>query len=122
MLYFEAHRALEDVQAMKSVFFCTELKDLLCYYEPLLHTALEQKQKFKAMVMTRERSKSLLLKMGRALSGNMARKVASEGFDFSQLQNLRERFTEKETFMQFLRAKGLSRVCCQKLAGFFFRA
>ena len=73
------------------------------------------------MVQTRDKSKSLLLKMGRTLSGNMARKVASEGFDFGKLQILSERLKEKEAFVQYLKTKGLSRVCCQKLAGFFFR-
>ena len=107
---------------MKNLFCHTELKDLLCHYEPLLHTALEEKRKFKSMVQTREKSTSLLLKMGRTLSANMARKVASEGFDFGQLRNLSERLERKEPFMQYLRAKGLSRVCCQKLADFLFRS
>ena len=103
VLYFEAHRALADVQAMRNVLFCTEFKDVVCYYEPLLRTALEQKRKYKAMVQTRERSKSLLLKLGTTLSGNMARKVASEGFTFADLRNLRGRFQEKDQFVQSLR-------------------
>ena len=125
MLYFEAHsiyRALADVQAVRNVLSCTELKDVVCYYEPLLRTALEQKRKYKAMVQTRERSKSLLLKLGSTLSGNMAHKVASEGFTFAELQNLRGGFQEKEQFAQFLRAKGFSLLCCRKLhvAGYFY--
>lgn len=120
LLYFKAHRALADVQAMRNVLFCTELKDVVSCYEPLLRTALEQKRKYKAMVQTRERSKSLLLKLGTTLSGNMARKVASEGFTFADLQNLRGRFQEKEQFVQSLRAKGLSLLCCRKLAGYFY--
>jgi len=120
LLYFEAHRALADVQAMRNVLFCTELKDVVCFYEPLLRTALEQKRKYKAMVQTRGRSKSLLLKLGTTLSANMARKVASEGFTFADLQNLQGRFQEKEQFLQSLRAKSLSLLCCRKLAGYFY--
>ena len=97
-----------------------ELKDVVCYYEPLLRTALAQKRKYKAMIQTRERSKSLLLKFGTTLSGNMARKVATEGFIFADLQNLRGRFQEMEQFVQSPRAKGLSLLCCRKLAGYFY--
>ena len=120
MLYFEAHRALADVQAMRDVLFCTDLKRIIPFYEPLLRTAQEQKKKFKAMVQTREKSKTLLLKLGSIESGGMARKVVSQGFLFGDLQNLRIRFQEQEQFVHFLRAKGLSLVCCRKLAGYFY--
>ena len=111
MLYFEAHRALADVQAMRDVLFCTDLKHIIPFYKPLLRTAEEQKKKFKAVVQTREKSKTLL-KLGSTVSGGMARKVASQGFSFGDLQNLRIRFQEQEQFVHFLRAKGLSLVCC----------
>ena len=72
------------------------------------------------MVQTREKSKTLLLKLGSTESGGMARKVASQGFLIGDLQNLRIRFQEQEQFVHFLRAKGLSLVCCWKLAGYFY--
>ena len=119
LLYFEAHRALADVQAMRDVFFCTELKYIIPFYKPLLRTAQEQKNKFKAMIQTREKSKTLL-KFCSTVSQGMARKVASQGFSFGDLQNLRIRFQEEEQFVRFLRAKGLSLVCCRKLARYFY--
>ena len=105
---------------MRDVLFCTELKHIIPFYKPLLRTAQEQKKKFKAMVQTREKSKTLLLKFGSTVSGGMVRKVASQGFSFGDLQNLRIRFQEKEQFVRFLRSKGLSLVCCQKVAGYFY--
>ena len=73
------------------------------------------------MVKIREQTKTLLLKFGSAISGTMAKKIAPKGFDFNQLKNLRATFHEKETFMQFLQAKGLSLMCTQKLAAYFFQ-
>ena len=72
------------------------------------------------MVQTREKSKILLLKLGSTVSGGMSRKVASQGFSSGDLKNLSIRFQEQEQFVHFLRAKGLSLVCCQKLAGYFY--
>ena len=73
------------------------------------------------MVQTREQSKSLLFKLGNTLSGNMVRKVASEGIDFAQLQDLRSQNQDKQHFIQHLRAKGLSLICCKKLAAHFYK-
>lgn len=64
---------------------------------------------------------AVLLKFGSAISGTMAKKIATEGFDFNQLKNLRATFPGKDKFMQFLRAKGLSAICSQKLVPYFFQ-
>lgn len=121
MFYFVAHRALADVEAMRDVLFCTQLKDLHDQHEQFLRPPLEQKNKYKSMVKLRERTKMLLLKFGSAISGTMAKKIATEGFDFNQLKHLRATFNDKEKFMQFLRAKGLSAMCTQKLGAYFFQ-
>ena len=121
MFYFVAHRALADVEAMRDVFFCTQLKDLNDKHEQFLCHPLEQKNKYKSMVKIRERTKMLLLKFGSAISGTMAKKIATEGFDFNQLKNLRATFPDKEKFSQFLRSKGLSLPCSKKLAAYFFQ-
>ena len=121
MFYFVAHRALADVEAMRDVFSCTQLKDLNDKHEQFLRHPLEQKNKYKSMVKIRERTKMLLLKFGSAISGTMAKKIATEGFDFNQLKNLRATFPDKEKFSQFLRSKGLSLPCSKKLAACFFQ-
>lgn len=64
---------------------------------------------------------AVLLKFGSAISGTMAKKIAMEGFDFNQLKNLGATFPGKDKFMQFLRAKGLSAICSQKLVTYFFQ-
>ena len=121
MFYFVAHRALADVEAMRDVLFCTQLKDLNDQHEQFLRRPLEQKRKYKSMVKIRERTKMLLLKFGSAISGTMAKKIATQGFDFNQLKNLRAKFPDKDKFSQFLRSKGLSSTCSQKLAAYFFQ-
>ena len=121
LFYFAAHRALADVQAMRDVLFCTQLKDLNDQHKKFLRPPLEQKTKYKSMVKIRERAKMLLLKFGSAISGTMAKKIATEGFDFNQLRSLRATFPDKEKFIQFLRSKGLSSICSQKLVAYFFQ-
>ena len=121
MFYFVAHRTLADVEAMRDVLFCTQLKDLNDQHEQFLCRPLEQKRKYKSMVKIRERTKMLLLKFGSAISGTMAKKIATQGFDFNQLKNLRAKFPHKDKFSQFLRSKGLSSTCSQKLAAYFFQ-
>lgn len=121
MFYFVAHRALADVEAMRDVLFCTQLKDLNDQHEKYLRPPLEQKNKYKSMVKIRERTKMLLLKFGSAISGTMAKKIATEGFDFNQLKGLRATFPDKAKFIQVLRAKGLSSICSQKLVAYFFQ-
>ena len=106
---------------MRDVFFCTQLKDLNDKHEKFLRHPLEQKNKYKSMVKIRERTKMLLLKFGSAISGTMAKKIATEGFDFNQLKNLRATFPDKERFSQFLQSKGLSLPCSKKLAAYFFQ-
>ena len=69
------------------------------------------------MVKIRERTKMLLLKFGSAISGTMAKNIATEGFDFNQLKSLRATFPDKEKSISFLRGKGLSSICSQKLVG-----
>ena len=113
--------ALADVEAMRDVLFCTQLKDLKDQHEQFLRRPLEQKNKYKSMVKIRERTKLLLLKFGSAISGTMAKKIATEGFDFNQLKSLRATFPDKDKFMKFLRAKGLSSMCTQKLVAYFFQ-
>ena len=68
LFYFAAHRALADVQAMRDVLFCTQLKDLNDQHKKFLRPPLEQKTKYKSMVKIRERTKMLLLKFGSAIS------------------------------------------------------
>ena len=82
---------------------------------------LSKKNKYKSMVKIRERTKMLLLKFGSAISGTMAKKIATEGFDFNQLKGLRATFPDKAKFIQVLRAKGLSSICSQKLVAYFFQ-
>lgn len=120
LFYLAAHRALADVEAMKDVLFCTELKHLQDQHEQWLRSPLQQKTKFKTQVLIRERTKTLLLKFGNLISANMAKKIAGEGLDFAQLKDLRAKFNEKAKFVQCLRAKGLSPMCSQKLSTYFF--
>ena len=53
------------------------------------------------MVKIRERTKTLLLKFGSAISDTMAKKIATEGFDFNQLKILRATFPDKQNFIHF---------------------
>ena len=121
LFYFVAHRALADAEAMRDLVFWTQPKDLNDQHEKFLRPPLEQKTKYKSMVKIRERTKMLLLKFGSAISGTMAKNIATEGFDFNQLKSLRATFPDKEKFIQFLRSKGLSSICSQKLVAYFFQ-
>lgn len=117
---FVAHRALADAEAMRDVLFCTELRDLHDQYEQWLRPPLEQKRKYKRQILIRGRTTTLLYKLGSTISGKTAKKIAEEGLDFDQLKDLRARFNQKEEFTQCLRARGLTPMCSQKLAAYFF--
>ena len=121
MFYFVAHRALADVEAMRDMLFCTQLKDLSDQHEQFLRRPLEQKNKYKSMVKIRDQTKMLLLKFGSAISGMMTKKIVTEGFDFNQLKSLQATLPDKDKFMQFLWFRGLSPMCSQKLVTYFFQ-
>ena len=114
MSYFVAHRALADVEAMRDVLFCTQLKDLS-------DRPLEQKNKYKSMVKIRDRTQDASAQIWKCNIWHDGQKIATEGFDFPQLQNLRATLPDKDKFMQFLRSKGLSPMCSQKLVTYFFQ-
>ena len=121
MFYFVAHRALADVEAVRGMLFCTQLKHLNDQHEPFLRPPLEQKNKYKSMVKIREQTKMLLLKFGRAISGTMAKKLQQRDLISTSLKAYEQHSQTRKKFMQFLWAKGLSSMCSQKLVAYFFQ-
>ena len=111
---------MEDVQAMRKVFFCTELKHVLTTnISAQTRSSKCQLKLFIEAGELRQTSLNLLESLGHKITANMAKKIAQKGIGFKDLQDLASKKNQSD-FAKNLHAQGLSKICCKKLIALFY--